>query len=211
MTISDPTKPWAIVLCALEGSSPSPQIGVDFANMFRFGFGGVADFWRDQSLGAIDVSASEPFGWFPCGWTVLDTPGITPYPGITSGGDRGVAAQQARAVLTANNPGLDLGRFRGVLSVFNFPVNGGNMGADVVCGINAVGCPLSWAERGWYRCLKCTALTKSSTAGLACFVGPGTSHALDAREYLVPADSNPTVAWSCLIDVGLLGSGAPPR
>ena len=73
--ITDPKKKWAVVFCALEESSPDSSVVDEFAKMFRrspaphafprptfpYSFS-VADYWHDQSLGAIDVSDSPVFG-----------------------------------------------------------------------------------------------------------------------------------------------------
>jgi hypothetical protein len=213
-TISDPKKKWAIVFCALEGSSPDPSVLDELARMFRLSAAGhafprptlpylfsVADFWHDQSLGVIDVSDSPVFGWYPCEWTMLGAPGLTAYPGIDGNwpdpdnNSRRVFAAQAREILKAAlarlgrraGPPFRLGDFRGVLSVWNFPVSGGQTGTDVVYGLNGTAGPLSWSDGNWHRCWLCSSLVRLglSTLGSSCAVG-GSHDPNMNTQYLVP-------------------------
>ena len=116
MAVADPTNPWAIVLCSLEGSTGDPQVVGDMKSMFSRGKSSLFDYWNAQSSGVIDVSRSEVYGWYPSTWSMFGetTAGKTPYEGVTKGPARDYFHNHAIEVLKANNPGIDVGRFRGV-------------------------------------------------------------------------------------------------
>jgi hypothetical protein len=111
-----PKKKWAVVLCALEGSSGDPAVADQFSRLFRISAHRrlfqtsvdlyeftVADFWHDQTFGVVDVSDSPVYGWYPCGWTMIGDTRLPPFPGIDGNWpdkkEREVYKQQARLVL----------------------------------------------------------------------------------------------------------------
>jgi len=59
--------PWAVILCRFQGSPPDPSLEGPIEEFFRSAFtpgtGGLVEYWRDASLGAIDISGSRVFGW----------------------------------------------------------------------------------------------------------------------------------------------------
>jgi hypothetical protein len=157
--IREPKKKWAVVLCKLDDSNPSPDVERTFRDWFSFSVDrdrfSIADFWRGQTHGLVDVSATEIHGWHSCGWSALTpTGGSASYPGVTRSlsGQRGEYRDLARAVL--KQIGRDEDAFRGVIGVFNFPVDGGAIdgaaaSADIIYGLNGVAGDLSWGEGGW--------------------------------------------------------------
>jgi len=192
MAIQDPQKPWAVVLCSIEGSSPPPST----ADLFRGFFSPspthstVVDFWKDSTLGLVDIGGSEVFGWYDSGYTMIGTPQLSSYIGVTEGGPsplRGDLISHARALLQSNNPGLDLSRFRSILAVYNFDVNGGQSGEDVVYGLQPGA--LSWARRNWSRCKTCSGLFRWDAAASICAGSVGSTpfaHTRDGDELQVP-------------------------
>src|SRR5215210_2651283 len=60
-------RPWAVILCRFNGSSPDPALEAPIENFYRGAFtpgsGGLVEYWRDASLGAIDITGSRVFGW----------------------------------------------------------------------------------------------------------------------------------------------------
>lgn len=60
-------RPWAVVLCRFKGSPPDPVLEGPIERFFRGAFapggGGLIDYWRDASLGAIDITGSRVLGW----------------------------------------------------------------------------------------------------------------------------------------------------
>jgi hypothetical protein len=61
-------KPWAVILCRFKGSpaelsAKEEVIEKFFLEAFTPGTGGFVEYWRDVSLGAIDISGSRVFGW----------------------------------------------------------------------------------------------------------------------------------------------------
>ena len=55
--------PWAVILCRFKGMTGDIKIEKFFREIFTPGSGGIIEYWRDISLGAIDISASRIFGW----------------------------------------------------------------------------------------------------------------------------------------------------
>jgi hypothetical protein len=61
--------PWAIILCRFQNAAPDPAREQPIEQFFRDAFtarrGGLVEFWRDVSLGKLDISGSRVFGWLP--------------------------------------------------------------------------------------------------------------------------------------------------
>jgi hypothetical protein len=59
--------PWAVILCRFKGEPAKPAregpIEQLFRGAFRPGTGGLVEYWRDVSLGKIDIRGSQVFGW----------------------------------------------------------------------------------------------------------------------------------------------------
>ncbi len=55
--------PWAVVLCRFKGVPGDSAIEQFYRSIFAPGTGGLIEYWRDVSLGAIDVSGSRVYGW----------------------------------------------------------------------------------------------------------------------------------------------------
>jgi hypothetical protein len=59
-------KPWAIILCRFKNAKPhptEPDAEAFYRRLFQPGSGGLIEYWRDVSLGAIDISGSRVFDW----------------------------------------------------------------------------------------------------------------------------------------------------
>ena len=59
-------KPWAVILCRFKGAAPhalEPSTEALYRRLFEPGSGGLVEYWRDVSLGAIDITGSRVFGW----------------------------------------------------------------------------------------------------------------------------------------------------
>ena len=57
---------WAVILCRFKGAAPHPDepaVEALYRRMFAPGSGGLVEFWRDVSLGHVDISKSRIFGW----------------------------------------------------------------------------------------------------------------------------------------------------
>jgi hypothetical protein len=102
-------KPWAIILCRFKGAAPHPQepaIKAFFERLFRAGEGGLVEYWRDVSLGNVDVTGSKIFDWVEVdvprdkagGWSGSNPPGI---------GRSGLVDAAIRAVLSGGADRLD--------------------------------------------------------------------------------------------------------
>lgn len=80
--------PWAVILCRFKGSAPDPAledpIKAFFEEAFTPGAGGLIEYWRDVSLGSIDITGSRVFDWLEVaiprssagGWAKSVPPGI---------------------------------------------------------------------------------------------------------------------------------------
>lgn len=66
--------PWAIILCRFKGAAPDPALEDPIENFYRRiftpGTGGLVEYWRDASLGAIDITGSRVFPLF--GWVEVE-------------------------------------------------------------------------------------------------------------------------------------------
>ncbi len=59
-------RPFAVLLSRFQGEAPHPlegQVADFFREAFKSGTGGFVEYWRDASLGVIDVSRSQVFDW----------------------------------------------------------------------------------------------------------------------------------------------------
>lgn len=77
--------PLAIVLCRFNDV---PVLDIPRARFFDFisqyGRGGLFDFWRDVSYGAIDLTGSEVFGWYTMKYSFVQD-GADPFKNGTQG------------------------------------------------------------------------------------------------------------------------------
>ena len=56
--------PWAVLLCRFKDLPANPAIENLFRGMFRPGASALVEYWRDVSLGSIDITGSTVMGWF---------------------------------------------------------------------------------------------------------------------------------------------------
>jgi len=60
-------KPWAVILCRLQGEPVDPAredpVAAFYREIFAPGTEGLVEFWRDASLGAIDIRGTRVFNW----------------------------------------------------------------------------------------------------------------------------------------------------
>jgi hypothetical protein len=59
-------RPFAVIFCRFKGDAPHPDEAIwetFYREAFRAGTGGFVDFWLDASLGKVDVSGTQFFGW----------------------------------------------------------------------------------------------------------------------------------------------------
>jgi hypothetical protein len=117
--------PWAIVLCKFSDRPSEPRPVDYYEDLFtRHGTGGLADYWKDVSLGNLDLTGSRVFGWLTMNHTTAEVPQLT-FPG-----QRDVLVQWGRDAAAAS--GIDLTPFRQVLVVHNYGVDHGAAGNGVV-------------------------------------------------------------------------------
>ena len=135
-------RPCAVILCRFKGSSVDVALEGPIESFFRGilvpGTGGLIEYWRDVSLGAIDITGSKVFGWVEvdiprdqAGGTALTRP---PGPGREG---------LARAAIDAvkREQGADaLKNFLGPIAIYtqNWSKDGAPPGAD-------------WQTPGWFQ------------------------------------------------------------
>jgi hypothetical protein len=133
----------AIVLCSFNDV---PVLDIPRVRFFDFisqyGRGGLFDFWRDVSYGAIDLSGSEVFGWY-----------TMQYSFIHDGKTKGRFDWIAEAFRLAGNDGVDLSRFHSVIAVVNANVDDSNAGRNTAMAIGG-----AWGQTNWRWCQKCGGL-----------------------------------------------------
>ena len=60
-------RPWAVILCRFQGEGPDvtreSSVAKFFQEVFTPGTGGLVEYWRDVSLGSVDVTGSKLFDW----------------------------------------------------------------------------------------------------------------------------------------------------
>jgi len=133
-------RPWAIVLCRFKGSLPNPAIEDPIEDFYRAAFtpgtGGLVEYWRDASLGAIDVTGSRVW------WVELEIPrdkaggnkkSVPPGPGRN-----GLIDYAVKALKRSEGDDVLKG-FLGPIAVFtqNWSKDGAPPGAD-------------WSTPGWF-------------------------------------------------------------
>lgn len=186
MPIPNPTKPWAIVLCHLKGTMPPIVGGLaqwDIGQLTRtlvtrgsFGGHSVGDFWHEQTLGQVSFDGSEIFDWAPLKWDLAGHPG--------SG--RRVERLELRNEAAARVG--DLGKFRGLIAIFNFQCNQNATGGDVVVSLGAYGATPAWGDPSWRRCERCLGMLHSQQAALPCPAG-GSHQLTGPRRYMTVLDA----------------------
>ncbi|MBW4662568.1 MAG: hypothetical protein KME15_28320 [Drouetiella hepatica Uher 2000/2452] len=87
---------WAVILCSFKGGQGDASIEKFVRQAFTPGAGGLVEYWRDISLGSVDISSSKVFGWVELGITRLEA------------GGKGRTALVNEARKAAKNAGIDV-------------------------------------------------------------------------------------------------------
>ncbi len=87
---------WAVILCRFKGAAPDAGVEGPIETFFRGAFTpytqGLVEYWRDASLGAVDISGSRVFGWVELDVARIDA-------GIGSGENRSTLVDRAIAAV----------------------------------------------------------------------------------------------------------------
>jgi hypothetical protein len=120
--------PWAVILCRFKGEAPDSTVEGPverfYQNVFAPGTGGLVEYWRDVSLGAIDITGSRVFGWVE-----VDIPRSAA--GIGSGEGRSTLVN--RAIAAAKSRGDEpITGFHSQIAIYteNWAKDGAPAGAD---------------------------------------------------------------------------------
>ncbi|MGF6527897.1 hypothetical protein [Variovorax sp. PvP013] len=124
-------RPWAVILCRFLGERPDAgreaPVKSFFEQAFTPGSGGLVEYWRDVSLGSVDITGSRVFDWVE-----IDIPRI-------NAGGIGRAALIDAAIRASKKRGDDpLTGFHSQIAVYphNWAKDGAPPGAD-------------WRTPGW--------------------------------------------------------------
>ncbi len=122
--------PWAVILCRFKGSSPNSTLEEPIEKFYREIFtprtGGLVEYWRDVSLGAIDISGSRVFGWLEIDIPRDKAAGVPP----AGPGRSGLVDAAIRAVQSKGDDPLN--GFHSQIAVYtqNWSKDGAPAGAD---------------------------------------------------------------------------------
>lgn len=119
---------WAVILCRFKGEPADPARESPVARFYRDAFtpraGGLVEYWRDASLGKVDISGSRVFGW-------IEVDLQRSKANVGSGATRSTLVDAA--VTAAKRDGLDpVTGFFSQISVYieNWSVDGVPLGLD---------------------------------------------------------------------------------
>lgn len=117
--------PWAIILCRFSDIPTETKPPAYYEELFtQNGTGGMCDYFRTVSCGALDLTGSRVFGWFAMNHASSEVSQLH-FPG-----DRSVLVQWGLDTAAAN--GVNLATFRSVLIVQNFGSDHGAAGNGVL-------------------------------------------------------------------------------
>ncbi len=118
-------RPWAVMLCRFKGEAANAGLEAPVAKFFREAFtpgsGGLVEYWREVSMGAVDVTGSRVFDWVEIDIARINAGGI----GRTALIDAAIRAAQGRG----DDP---LSGFHSQIAVYphNWAKDGAPPGAD---------------------------------------------------------------------------------
>lgn len=111
-------KPWAVILCRFQGAAADPAVEAPIEALYRGMFapvlGSVVEYWRDASLGAVRVGASQVFGWLTVAIPRSQAGGSS----LTSPPGPGRAGLTDLAIAALADTGEDTTRFAGYIAVY---------------------------------------------------------------------------------------------
>jgi hypothetical protein len=118
-------RPWAVILCRFKGEAPNANreapVESFFRQIFTPGSGGLVEYWRDVSMGGVDVTGSRVFDWVEIDIARINAGGI----GRSALIDAAISASQRRG----DDP---LSGFHSQIAVYthNWAKDGAPPGAD---------------------------------------------------------------------------------
>lgn len=149
-SIRGPTQ-WAVILCRFNDIPPLNIPNRKFFDLVsEYGTGGLFDYWRNVSYDAISLAGSEMYGWYTMKYSFVRD-GLDP---LKDGGRTPVRlAWINEAKRLAQENGVELSRFYGVIAVVNAKVDDSNIGRDMVLSVGG-----AWGQTNWRWCNKCQGL-----------------------------------------------------
>jgi hypothetical protein len=155
---------WAVILCEFNDI---PRSSVPISTFSDFiagpGKGGVFDYWKDISYGAIDLTGSKVFGWWKMQYSYFKD-ALNPSGKCGSGQQRCAWITEAKRLAKEN--GVDLSPFYGVIAVMNANADDSAAGGNLALGVSP-----NWGQGKWRWCSKCMVLAYGGNAPAACPAG----------------------------------------
>jgi hypothetical protein len=143
-----------MILCSLKDVPEINQPREYFENFLTKtgeGKGGLYDYWKDISYGAISLDGSKiidnptnPSGWFTMNYSFVNN------------GNEGRAFWIAEAKRLATESGIDLRPYPNIMVVVNALVDAGRSGSDILITIAG-----PWGQNNWRWCKNCHGLAYS--------------------------------------------------
>jgi hypothetical protein len=151
---------WAVILCRFNDLPPLTTPLSEFTDFIAgAGKGGVFDYWKDVSYGAIDLSGSKVFGWYTMNYSFFKD------------GTKNRATWIDEAIRLAKENGVDLSPFFGVIAVVNASVDDSATVKNLALGISG-----AWGQNNWRWCKKCQCLAFAGNAAGSCPAGGTHDH-----------------------------------
>ena len=175
--------PWAVILCQFNDLPALTIPRSDFTDFVAGpGKGGVFDYYKDISYGAIDLTGSRVFGWWTMKYSFFND-GAKPAGRCPN--EKARCAWITEAIRLANENHESLSPFYGVIAVVNANIDDSNFGRHLSLGIRA-----NWGQDNWRWCKKCMVLAYAGNPLAACPAGD--LHDLKGSWNYVLANDMPT-------------------
>ena len=134
--------PWAIVLCRFKDVPTDPRPGFPYRDFIsESGSGGLFDYWRDVSYGALDLAGSAVFGWLDMSYSFTRDGGLP----------RQAWMEQARLLA-----GKKLAPYRKIIALIN--ADGDDSSISPLYDVALASSIGTWGQRNWRKCRKCQGL-----------------------------------------------------
>lgn len=155
---------WAVILCEFN-DVPRSSVPISRFSDFIAGpdKGGVFDYWKDISYGAIDLTGSRVFGWYKMKYSYFKD---SASPSGKCGDGKPRCAWITEAIRLAKENGVDLSPFYGVIAVMNANADDSRFGGNLALGIGP-----NWGQGNWRWCSKCMALAYGGNSSGTCPAG----------------------------------------
>lgn len=176
------SKPFAVILCRFNDV---PAFNTGRQQLTNFvspsGRDGLFDFWRDISYGNIDLVGSKVFGWYTMKYSYAHD-GNDP---VHDGQTRARLAWIAEAKRLAQESGIDLTRFYGIIAVVNANVDDSNDGGHNT----AIAVGQYYGQGSWRHCNRCDEVVFAGFSSPASCAAGGSHDLTGSADYHLSLDN----------------------